>query len=187
MWCANKKAADAAKSSADIARVSLTNVQRAFISFSVHVTPVVVKPVNAVLPTEWGFQIPVANSGTTPTKDFIGAIHSVALLKPMDANYDFHDYEGGTNMFIGAKDGPEMRSEPIKFEDVVTAFERKGHIYIFGWASYNDVFPGTSRHVTKICLELSIGADPRKNLIPPTWYILTPYHNCADDECDAQK
>jgi hypothetical protein len=129
----------------------------------------------------------VANSGTTPTKDFIGAIHSVALLKPMDANYDFHDYEGGTNLFIGAKDSPEMRSEPIKFDDIVKAFERKEHVYIFGWANYNDVIPGTRRHVTKFCLELSIGSDPRKNLNPPTWYNLTSFHNCADDECNAQK
>jgi hypothetical protein len=37
----------------------------------------------------------------------------------------------------------------------------KADLFFYGWASYNDIFEGTSTHVTKFCWQAQVkGSDP---------------------------
>ena len=51
--------------------------------------------------------------------------------------------------------------------------------YVWGWAEYDDVFSGTSRHRTEFCFEVKATRDPHTNEI----YVAFPMHkrfNAAD-------
>jgi hypothetical protein len=63
------------------------------------------------------------------------------------------------------------------------------YLYLWGWVTYRDVFPGTPPHRTEYCLQLTKwGGDP---LNPAGSYSMgfnfCPIHNCTDDECRSAK
>ena len=168
-----------------INRDSLVAVQRAFISFSVHVIPYATVPQNNRdrIPVIWQFDVPITNSGNTPTQSLQHAVHAVVLKDKISQSFDFNDFKNGNAMFIGPKDSPVSKTNPIPIANIANSWKGTEHIYIYGWASYHDIFPNTPLHITKFCYELSVGGNPESSTIPPTWYAITPIHNCADDEC----
>ena len=189
MYYANKEAADAAKNSADVAREALEATQRAFISFSVHLTPVGIVPQQKMdrIPIAWQFQVPLVNSGNTPTRNLRTFVRAVSLEHEITSEYDFGDFKNGWRMFVGPKDSPVSETNTIPIADISKSWKGAQHIYIYGWATYNDTLPKTPLHTTKFCYELNVGGNPESKAIPYTFYRITSFHNCADEECDAQK
>jgi hypothetical protein len=62
----------------------------------------------------------------------------------------------------------------------------KGILYIWGWATYNDVFPGTAKHVTRFAVRLLIGGNPLDSVRCTFTFVPLPRYNCSDEECDRQ-
>jgi hypothetical protein len=70
-------------------------------------------------------------------------------------------------------------------------FDGKLKPFVFsGTATYNDIFKGTPRHVTKFCYKLS--ALGKYSALPQPKTVFSPLinqcekGNCTDDECKAQ-
>jgi hypothetical protein len=56
------------------------------------------------------------------------------------------------------------------------------HLYIWGWAEYDDIFEGTPRHRTEFCYEVFFvgAAFPNKVQLATRMHRL---HNAADEDC----
>jgi hypothetical protein len=58
------------------------------------------------------------------------------------------------------------------------------HLYVWGWAEYDDVFEGTPRHRTEFCHKWSVGGDPRNPTRVSHRYAVHDKYNGADEECE---
>ncbi len=56
------------------------------------------------------------------------------------------------------------------------------HAYLWGWADYNDVFPGTPRHRSEFCVEIVVHGDVRTENCQ-FFFRQQGRHNGFDDEC----
>jgi hypothetical protein len=149
---ATRKAANAAKESADVAKQSLVTVQRAFVFIDSFQADVLNNEL-FVMP-KW------RNSGTTPTRYMTNWIS----WKPFDSeppdDFNFPDLGDGGNPV-----DEEDKKPPLAFVDLnailfaqtltipkpVLDAMRAGHVHLFvwGWTKYQDVFD--ANHVTKFC------------------------------------
>lgn len=59
-------------------------------------------------------------------------------------------------------------------------------LYFWGWASYNDVFPNTSTHVTRFAVQVLAGGDPTDAGKMSFIFQFIRRYNCSDDECEYQ-
>ena len=108
----------------------------------------------------WRFHPVWKNSGDTPTKNLV--IHShcevrdALLPDEFDFSYETDKVGGGLlGPKVSAQGGqaPQRPEAAITPQDLIDAQEGRKFIYLWGWAKYNDVFPGTPRHVTRILLD----------------------------------
>jgi hypothetical protein len=182
---ATQKAADSAKSAADTARASLVSVQRAFVTFSTAINYFGnVDPRTHKIVT-WGFSVPITRG-----------MRMRARVYPSDIvlpdNFDFPDVaeQKTANIVLG----PRQTTWTDQFGNVSPAtingvkLYRTKHLYLYGWATYRDVFDNTPLHVTKFCYDLkNFGPDPFTGSGPAnTFYAACPRHNCTDEECDQE-
>jgi hypothetical protein len=149
------KTANAAKKSAD----ALIAAERAY---------VFVKAIDAIEMRDakgnvvgWQSVVVWRNSGTTPTKDMTTFINWCPFDKPIDENFYFADSVDGTipypgHSFIGPKAEIHMPAFRIGTKDIVDLREGKKFLYIWGWAEYRDIFPGTEIHRTEFCSEVVV-------------------------------
>jgi hypothetical protein len=148
----------------------------------------------------WRFRPVWKNSGDTPTKRL--EIHTNCELRnsPLPDGFDFNyatsNVGGG---LLGPRDSstgglaPNYPAAAITPQDIADVQAARKFLYLWGWAKYNDVFPGTPRHVTRFCWALL----PNGNSLtfvpptPPNPYSLTFSNihlnqgNCADEECNS--
>jgi hypothetical protein len=187
--CSGQKSANAAKNSAAAARESLEATQRAFVGFSVHLTPIAIVPEKKLdhIPVAWMFDVPIVNSGTTPTHNMLAHVYAASLKDGMTKDFDFRDSKDGWRIFIGPKDSPVSETNAIPITDISGVWKGTMHVYIYGWATYNDILPETPLHVAKFCYELSVRGNPQSTAVPYTWYKFVPFHNCEDEECNTNQ
>lgn len=91
---------------------------------------------------------------------------------------------------IGPKGSQNGASRGIAIDKIKAIRTGQYHIYLWGDAYYNDIFPGTAEHKTKFCQEISgvttaIDAQKQETVIGLT-LTACMIHNCIDNECDAQ-
>ena len=199
-----KKSADAAEGAAleaaksnKLAEDALHSVQRAF---------VFVQGFQSVAFVDDGKSRHLASSlcqfgrtsGTTPTQHMLNYVS--AKFFPGDPDLSFPDLPSPTVVSgkqvwlpVGPKAKMNGQAVNIAVADLLAAGEGKGHVYVWGWAEYDDVFfPKTDRHRTEFCIKLLPVGDPR---IPNTSHLspnVCDRHNGTDRECgqrfkDAQK
>ena len=92
-----------------------------------------------------------------------------------------------TPMFLGPKG--QAFSETLKIPEEI--FERtrqgKGHIYVWGWTTYRDVFWFSPAHQTKYCNEIQVtGLDVNsdtKRVTAGVSFRMHSRHNCIDNDC----
>jgi len=191
--CSNSKAANAAKDAADVAKLSLESAQRAYIHFSPHVTPMqtiahIGQSSEKIGVCCWQFEVPITNEGETPPRDVQGHVQAIYSPTELSANYPFKDFEKGDLIVIGVKDTTTIVTSLVTSGEALKTYQLQGFIYLFGWVTYHDVFPNTPLHRTKFCFKVFFADDPtRPEKIPATHYFLTPFHNCADEQCSAQQ
>jgi hypothetical protein len=81
----------------------------------------------------------------------------------------------------------------VRGEDLLAVKERRKHLFVWGTATYNDVFEGTPQHVTRFCCYVaSVTGDPLQpwhkedNPVELVWANYHQ-HNCADEDCDRER
>lgn len=147
----------------------------------------------------WHFRAQWQNSGDTPTKNMRMFAECEVRTSPLPEGFDFdRPTIAPGSAFIPPKGSvlgglvPTPGRAAISPQDILDAQSNKKFIYMWGWAKYEDVFPGTPQHITRFCwLIMSVG-DP-KSFAPGTpapaqgsLGFSSIYHsegNCADDEC----
>jgi hypothetical protein len=198
-WCANKKAADAAYTSAEVSK----KAQRAFVYFSENLNPIVVlDPKDNKKVNEVQFTIPIENGGVTQTRGLVFRVRAFPYNGPLPESFDFPD-ENNLPL-IPTVLNPKRTSitQPIAVKkEVLNAlkdrllFPASGstqRLFFYGWAKYWDVFQDRKTdtpHITKFCYEMT--TFDRAIEMPDlatlhTFYSDCPRHNCTDEDCDAE-
>jgi hypothetical protein len=94
------------------------------------------------------------------------------------------DFKGGTRAQVTPFDlAPKATAngtpQTILADELRQLNSGKLHLYLWGWASYYDRFPGTPQHFTYFCREIRV--------LIPNEVTLTgcPNGNCIDEECES--
>jgi hypothetical protein len=181
-------AATAVKDQASLTREAMTRTQRAFV-FVKHVC--VGHQINLVQATTgplveavigWNIGIQWENTGDTPTRDLVTHISLHEFQGEMPADYNFPELnKTTTKSLLGPKAVCFSPVFSISDSQARQIFQGRNHLYMWGWAEYDDVFPDSERHRTEFCYELLfIAPFPSKSSF--THRLHTRY-NGADDEC----
>jgi hypothetical protein len=143
----------------------------------------------------WRFRPIWTNSGDTPTREL--EINTECEIRnsllPPDFSFPFSTRPG--HGLIAPKTSSEGSLAPpppqalVTPQDIFDAQNGNKHIYVYGYARYRDIFPGTSPHITRFCWELIMTGDPF-TFIPddPNHRLVFQWAhqsrgNCSDGEC----
>jgi hypothetical protein len=145
----------------------------------------------------WRFRPLWQNSGDTPSKNL--RIHTGCELRnaPLPVGFNFNQAREGTGLLppkapLSGGLAPESQQAAITPQDILDLQAGRKFLYVWGWAKYRDVFPGTKERVTHFCwlvtpvgnpLEYVPGSQPPA---PGGLAFHTIHHaegNCADEEC----
>ena len=187
------KAADAAKDSAEIAERALIAGQRAFVSVSYQTSAGRdFKTKNIV---QWIFTPIWTNAGNTPTRNMANHINVGVRDAEIDDDFDFPD-QWNTDvppekrrpvpLGIAPKAWISGQAVGISVGDIDAAINGKKFLYIWGWASYEDVFPRTALHVTRFANRIAVGGDAHNPAEISFSFPLLWKYNCSDEECTRQ-
>jgi hypothetical protein len=144
----------------------------------------------------WRFRPVWRNSGETPTRRM--EMHTTCELRntPLPQGFNFAARAAAVGRVMLAPKStmqgglaPTAPAVGISPADIVDTQHGRKFLYLWGWASYFDVFPGTPRHVTRFAWQVFTVGDPYA--FDPTnpdglrfQNLIHPEGNCADDECD---
>ena len=201
-----------AKESADIAKLSMVSGDRAYVHFAGCRWISHLKDKNAVAEKMdqplrcrwvsdrvdrkaqifWRVRPIWINSGNTPTRKLHVYVHYELLDAPLDADYQFiPTRDEPWPAMIAPKGQIEGASRDFFGDDLVAVKEGRKHLYVWGIARYQDVFPDTVVRVTKFCVvATNLTGDPTK-----PWdekfpfhiaFVIFNRHNCADEDCDEE-
>jgi len=126
-----------------------------------------------------------SNGGTTPTRLMREAVHVRLFKDDMPDNFILYDpAEKGTELVVGPKADSNGRAEVLSAADLESAAAYQGHLYIWGWARYYDVFDRTPQHLTEFCTEVTdvVYSPGNINFVTSS----CERGNCTDDECKNQ-
>jgi hypothetical protein len=179
MWCAmleqNK-----------IARTALVSGQRAYVNFSP--SGEIATRVERGKVVSWSASVPITNSGETPTANLLERVNVYPSQLELPNDFTFPDDGKPDTDVLAPKQTVSYEAKPIPIEKIQAVQNGTGHVYIYGWVSYNDQFPKTLLHRTEFCYQLRLNSlpgdvtDPKYNLQGK--FMTCHRHNCADKGCD---
>lgn len=189
----SKFSADAANRSAEIAERALIAGQRAFVSVSFE--PSASKSVETNKITTWNFTPIWWNAGDTPTRNMQNHINIKLFDGSLPNDWGFPDL-WATNIAVedrlpvplGCAPKGTVRGQAVgvsvdQMKEVIAGTK---WLYMWGWASYSDVFPGTMLHVTRFAVQIAAGGDPTDNGKTSVTFHFARKYNCSDEECEHQ-
>lgn len=149
----------------------------------------------------WIFRPAWKNSGDTPTKHLVFHTACVVRDSPLPAGFNFDYPTADIGRGLLAPDGilyggaaPKPNVSQITVRDIIEVQNGLKYIYLFGWATYSDVFAENKLHITRFCWRIDPLGDPTafdpnsKPGQPGHMQFITLHHpegNCADEECNA--
>lgn len=158
-------------------QTALISTQRAFIFIKLFELNQIENTLKVTVVPVW------ENSGDTPTKNMISHVNGKWFDSVLDEDFTFPDYEGEeiVRLLIGPKQ--TMGASPLGFSesDVRKVINGNGHIYVWGWAEYSDIFEKTPRHRTEFCSDVILYMTKDSQIIPR--FKLHKKYNGADNEC----
>jgi len=181
------------KGSTDIAERALVAGQRAYVSCSVieigHAVDGTGRVTYYIFTPRWD------NDGNTPTRNFLNHVSRRVYEGRIPKDWDVEDmWDDGIppdeRKAVAAGIGPKRfikgQSVSIPLEDVVKVVSEAKQALIWGWAEYDDVFPNTPKHVSRIAVRITAGGNPYDpGQVVFTTTFLGKY-NCSDGECARQ-
>jgi hypothetical protein len=149
--------------------------QRAFVFLRRFEVEVLRYPDRAIIVPVW------ENSGATPTKNMRSHVNWSLRKDSLGEEFHFPDFAGGESIgvLIGPRSTVNATALEISAEDLDEVIERRGHLYVWGWAEYNDVYLNTPRHRTEFCNEVIISRDVDRRVAVN--FAVYKKHNSADD------
>jgi hypothetical protein len=135
------------------------------------------------LVTSWSFMLYWENGGNTPTRYLTNYVSYGMTKEPIDLAFEFPDGGHGLPDYsvIGPK-GVRAAQIVVPVDDLKKVKNGDAHAYLWGWANYNDIFPGTTRHRTEFCVEIKVLDDPEIDKCRFSFQRHARY-NGMDDEC----
>jgi hypothetical protein len=140
----------------------------------------------------WQVSVRWENGGETPTRylNILIQREPVPLRNgPLPEAYAFFNAAFPGIALAPALIGPKAVIDSdqlgVGIDEMIAVRDNTQRLYIWGWAEYDDVFPGTPRHRTEFCYRIFVTGDPT-DPSPGKFsfrWSLHNAHNGADDEC----
>jgi hypothetical protein len=180
-------AANAAKSAANTARDALVSVQRAFIVSSTRFIVLAADPSGM---NSKGEEVDAMweNTGETQTRNLLMRSSWMRLQSKLPPDFSYPDFgEGPFREFLGKEADISGGKVVIPMSDEEQIADGKLY-YMWGWATYSDIFPHTKLHITKFCWRITAERIKREQgmEVLKTGTEFCPKNNCADEECAAK-
>lgn len=139
----------------------------------------------------WRIRPAWLNSGNTPTRNLVVLVNYQLRDNPLPADFDYTIAQTGPRIPAGIapKNKIESWAYDLNGTDLRMVQDGKKYFYVYGVATYRDVFTGTPEYVTRFCVEASnITGDPEKPWHKdenPMHIAFRVYgaHNCEDGDC----
>jgi hypothetical protein len=191
---AAKDGAQAARDSVKLSEEALIAAQRAYVA--VHRINAFSK-VNVTNGEVVGWDVFVVweNAGNSPTRNFLSNVNVMLSKDKLSPDWDFPDgwidappaWRNDPNAVLGTINAKSTLEGARKFIPT-PMFEqvREGKIfmYIWGWATYRDVFPNTPKRVVRFGAQCIVEGDLRRSDRASFQFIHLDRYNCVDNECD---
>jgi hypothetical protein len=105
-----------------------------------------------------------ANAGTTPTRRLRVATNWKASHGELPADFDVNYVRAPENLFLGPSARSEFGTIFIPMRDIQAAIEQGLHLYVWGRATYNDMFEGSESHFFNFCHRLEVAGKTPDNI-----------------------
>jgi hypothetical protein len=121
-----------------------------------------------------------ANSGATPTRSLRISTSWKAWHGDLPADF-VHTYSRPPDrLFLGPNARAEVGTILIPLRDIQAAIEQRVHVYIWGRATYEDVFEGSEPHFIEFCYRLEAsGSAPNAMALS---FLHFGMHNRTDED-----
>ena len=100
-----------------------------------------------------------ANSGTTPTRRLRIATNWKASHGELPPDFDINYVRAPENLFLGPGARSEFGTVFIPMRDIQAAIEQRLHLYVWGRATYEDMFEGSKPHFFEFCHRLEVAGE----------------------------
>jgi hypothetical protein len=145
----------AMRRSAQVAERNSVAVQRAFVY--INALDWGVAGANVRISPIW------TNSGATPTRRMRISTNWKASHGELAADFDINYVRPTENLFLGPNSKAEIGTVFIPMRDIQAAIEERLYLYIWGRATYEDMFEGSKPHFFNFCQRLEVtGETPNK-------------------------
>jgi hypothetical protein len=105
-----------------------------------------------------------ANAGTTPTRRLRVATNWKSSHGELPADFDINYVRAPENLFLGPSARTEFGTVFIPMRDIQAAIEQRLHLYVWGRATYDDMFEGGGPHFFNFCHRLEVAGETPDNI-----------------------
>jgi len=105
-----------------------------------------------------------ANAGTTPTRRLRVATNWKASHGELPPDFDINYVRAPENLFLGPSARSEFGTVFIPMRDIQAAIEQRLHLYVWGRATYDDMFEGSEPHFFNFCHRLEVAGTTPNNI-----------------------
>lgn len=188
-----KEAADAAKDGTDIARTSMISNNRAYVHHAGMRWISHPKVAGSKEVDFWRLWPSWSNSGNTPTRNLSVCVkYHIGDELPDEFNFTEIDNTPRAPASIAAHGSTTSDNMDITPSDLNEIKDGTKHLYVWGTAKYNDVYPRTDARITRFCVKAGpVTGDPKFMWNQTTNPVEIRFkthvrNNCSDEECQVQ-
>jgi hypothetical protein len=105
-----------------------------------------------------------ANAGATPTRRLRISTNWKASHGELPADFDISYVRPPENLFLGPNGKAEIGTVFIPMRDIQAAIEERLNLYVWGRATYDDMFEGTKPHFFEFCQRLQVTGEAPGNI-----------------------
>jgi hypothetical protein len=106
-----------------------------------------------------------ANSGPTPTRRLRISTNWKASHGELRPDFDINYVRPPENLFLGPGSKAEFGTIFIPMRDVQAASEQRLHLYVWGRATYEDMFEGTQPHFFEFCHRVDVAGQTPGSIV----------------------
>ena len=134
----------------------------------------------------WRIAVEWENLGNTPTRYLRWHVNYSIRDDVLSEDFDFPNGNMDPPIPLVIAPGRTLESSelPITLEQMEAILDGRSHLYVWGWAEYDDVFERTPRHRTEFCHKWLLGGNVRNPERLTQRYNVHHRHNGADEECE---
>ena len=105
-----------------------------------------------------------SNSGATPTRRLRISTNWKASHGELRPDFDINYVRPPENLFLGPGSKAEFGAIYVPMRDIEAAAEERLHLYVWGRATYEDMFEGTKPHFFEFCHRLEVAGETPGNI-----------------------